>query len=348
MFFVCHSTGGLVAKAALVLDSRAEKPMIWPDCFGIAFMATPHQGSSYLWASEFGKSVRHLMGLVHHIPDTLRNQFKPRNPYLWNLSHEFRSICEDMKIWTFLETADSALQTGDANGRFEIHVPITSVRSGVLDLDHENEIPLGTDHMGTAHFAERDQKAMKRFMEELKSVSRKAVELSGLPYIPLDVERQVGVQINGFFEDTARGVSDETPLKLWSTKVTLFDYLTRGPVACLNERIKKIPGSIDDSSFNSLDTELPSSGEPLGREESRESSNPLRGRQKDRQEGGLSATPPLQRSRSSVRPTVPRIHVSGPMMQGSSATRVMYPNQAPRKSLDLSEDESYRLRQTLT
>ena len=347
MIFVCHSTGGLVAKTALVLDSRTEKPMIWPNCFGIAFMSTPHQGSSYLYASEFTKSVSGLMGLMHQIPDSLRIQFKPGNSYLWNLSHKFRSISEDMKIWTFLETAASTLRTTEATGWIKADVPITSFHSGVLNLDHEHEIPLATDHMGTACFEEQDKnrKEMKRFMEALKSVSNQAVELSGLPYNQLDVENQVEVQVNGFFEDTARGVSDETPLKLWSKTVTLAKYLTKGPVACLNERIKRVPSSVGDSSHNSRDTELLSSNQLSDREVSRETSNSHRGRQRDRNEDGLSATPLLQRSRSSVRPVVPRIHVTGPMMQGPSPTREIYPDQIRRHSINLPGDESNRLSQ---
>lgn len=353
-----------MAKAALVLDSKAEKPMISPNCFGIAFMSTPHQGSSYLWASEFTDSIRTRMNLMNDIPNSLRNQFRPMNPSLWNLSQEFKSISEDMRIWTFLETADSILQTREENGGLEIRVPITSIISGVLDLDHERKIPLESNHMGTACFGEPrnpgnlddsenpenpDRKAMKKFMEELKSASRKAKELSDLSYIPMDVEKQVDVQVNGFFEDTARGISDETPLKLWSTPVNLTDYLKKGPVVCLNERIQKVPSSVDGSSYTRHDAERSSSTEPLHREESRETSNPPRGRRTERNGSSLSVTPPLQRSRSSMRPAVPRIHVTGPQIQLPSASEVrmasslqMYPNQIQGIFPDLSRDRAYQ------
>ncbi|KAJ5591483.1 uncharacterized protein N7459_001852 [Penicillium hispanicum] len=257
IFFLCHSTGGLVAKACLALAERADpNQTILTSCYGIAFFATPHQGSSYLSAREYALTVRHLLHLEQEIPESLREQLRPRQERLWHLSNQFKALSADMKVWTFLETVDSTLHAMDmeSGNTMEFHAPVTSIRSGLLGIEHENEIPMATDHVGTACF--EGQASMRdAFLDELGQAVNVAVELSSHMDTPLNVEKEVMVQVNGFFEDTALGVSDETPLKLWSTHVSLEDYLQRGPSACLRERLRRIqPGGLDDSSLSSFDS----------------------------------------------------------------------------------------------
>lgn len=261
LFFLCHSTGGLVAKACLALASRAEpNQAILTSCHGIAFFATPHQGSTYLSAEEYQRSIRRLLYLEYEIPLALREQFRPRQERLWHLSNQFKALSADMKVWSFLETLDSTLHVQDleSNTIIEFHAPITSIRSGLLSIEHENEIPIGTDHAGTSCF-EGQEPALETFLIELNDSVNVAVELSKRMDHPLQVEQEVMVQVNGFFEDTALGVSDETPLKLWSTQVSLEKYLAHGPSACLRERLERIqPGTLDDSSLSSYGSRFPS------------------------------------------------------------------------------------------
>jgi hypothetical protein len=142
----------------------------------------------------------------------------------------------------------------ETNNVLEFHVPITSIRSGLLDIEHERELPMATNHAGTAIFHGQES-TRDRFLTELREAVDVAVELSKHEDTPLDVEQKVMVQINGFFEDTALGVSDESPLKLWSTKVTLDDYLSRGASTCLRERLGRVqPSGLDDSSISSFDS----------------------------------------------------------------------------------------------
>lgn len=270
IFFLCHSTGGLVAKACLALASQAESSQaILTSCHGIAFFATPHQGSTYLSAEEYQRSIRRLLYLEHDIPLLLREQFRPRQERLWHLSNQFKALSADMKVWSFLETIDSTLHVQDleSNNLIEFHAPITSIRSGLLSIEHENEIPMGTDHAGTSCFQGQEQ-ALEAFLIELNDSVNVAVELSKQVDHPLHVESEVMIQINGFFEDTALGVSDETPLKLWSTQVSLEDYLARGPSTCLRERLERIqPGTMDDSSLSSYGSRFPSPKVAQGRGE---------------------------------------------------------------------------------
>lgn len=242
LFFICHSTGGLVAKACLWLASRAEPTQaILTSCYGIAFFATPHQGSSYLSADEYASSIYHLLHLEQDIPVSLREQFRPRQERLWHLSNIFSALSADLKVWSFLETVDSTLTAVDLDtGRLiEFLAPITSIRSGALrGMGNEHQIAMATDHVGTASFHGQEL-ARDNFLTELADAVRVAVELSSHSDTPLDLERKVMVQVHGFFEDPALGISDESPLKLWTASVSLEEYLNRGPAACLRERLNR-------------------------------------------------------------------------------------------------------------
>lgn len=317
ILFICHSTGGLVATTALVLASQSSSNLgsILSSCHGVAFLATPHMGSSYLSTSEYASSIRHLSRLDHHIPARLRSLLKPRHPRLRQLSNQFKPISADMKIWTFLETADSSISVMDSllGNPVEIHVPITSIRSGLLDLEHEKEIPLVSDHRGAAYFKGQESTTRLSFIKELQSAVNMAVELSAAPEIPLDVENEVVVQINGFFEDTALGVSDDTPLKLWSTKVSLLEYLKKGPATCLRERIRSSdplqPGSGDDSSLSELDTHPP----PIHTSPVPDDSHGTpSGNATDSQSDSTRSKSSIKKSKSFLAHMSPRIHITEP------------------------------------
>ncbi|KAL4785477.1 hypothetical protein BJX76DRAFT_324360 [Aspergillus varians] len=243
IFFICHSTGGIVATAALVKASRSHSPLdsVFSSCYGIAFFGTPHYGSSYLSAPEFSRSIRRLLCLRYTIPLELREVFKPRHEVLERLAGQFRAISADMKIWTFLETVDSVFTITDTEtgSTIDMHVPITSIRSGILGFEHESEMPLATDHVGTASFKGQEATARMDFIRALQLAVSTALELSTMSDIPLQAEKEVMVQVNGFFEDTARGVSNATPLQLWSTRTPLEEFLDTGPMKCLEERLKK-------------------------------------------------------------------------------------------------------------
>lgn len=231
-----------------------------------------------------------------------------------HLSNQFKAISADLKVWTFLETVDSAINIADSDtsATIEVHVPITSIRSGLLGLEHEKEIPLATDHVGAAYFKDQETTTRMSFIKELQSSVSMAVRLSGLVDEPLHVKKEVTIQVNGFFEDPALGVSEETPLKLWSTKVTLHDYLSRGPSECLRDRLSKTskmpPGFLDDSSVSSFDSRrasIHSESEP---------DEPVNVTSEKTEQ--IQPTPSLKKSRSFMPMASPRIHVSEPSTEG--------------------------------
>ncbi|KAH8434138.1 uncharacterized protein LDX57_011776 [Aspergillus melleus] len=197
-----------------------------------------------------------------------------------------------------------------------MNVPITSIRSGLLDFEHEKEIPLATDHVGTACFKGQEATTRQSFIKELQASTSIARQLSLMADVPLHVEEETLIQVNGFYEDTARGVSDESPLKLWSTKTRLSDYLKDGPTICLESRLtstgRVTSGSFDDSSVSSFDSR-PSSAMAGSEYSSFDELDP---------EGvaaahnkSIPSRPTMKRSRSYLAQPSPRIHVSEPAVE---------------------------------
>ncbi|KAJ5920077.1 hypothetical protein N7516_010935 [Penicillium verrucosum] len=329
--FICHSTGGLVVKAALALASREPSQSILTSCHGIAFFATPHQGSTYLSADEYAASIRHLLHLEHETPAALRKQLRPRQERLWHLSNQFKTLSADMKVWSFLETVDSTMCVVDAetNNVLEFHVPITSIRSGLLDIEHEQELPMATDHTGTASFHGQES-TRDRFLQDLDDAVDIAVEISKREDTPLGVEQKVMVQINGFFEDTALGLSDETPLKLWSTTVSLEDYLSRGPSVCLRERLGRVqPSGVDDSSISSFDSPRSSYIAPGSDPHDHHHDHP------DEKPRPLRAPLPYRRSFDDPSGPSPKIHITEAEREGylnDSRSDTPPPEEQKRKS----------------
>ena len=338
-----------MAKACLALAGRVDSNQtILSSCYGIAFFATPHQGSTYLSADEYELTIKHLLHLEQAIPKSLREQFRPRQERLWHLSNQFKALSADMKVWSFLETVDSTLHAIDmeSGNTMEFHAPITSIRSGLLAIEHENEIPIATDHVGTARF--QGQSSTKdAFLDELSEAVNTAVELSSLVDNPLEVEKNVIVQINGFFEDTALGVSDETPLKLWSTHVSLAEYLQYGPSACLRERLGQVqPDGLDDSSLSSFDSHsfphvVPRTGNHHASSDGDEHGKPPH-------DTDTRPSRPIVRSRSYMEQThqSPTIHITeattGGFFESPSTERSPPPNERVRSALGLTPVRSHR------
>ncbi|KAL4959095.1 uncharacterized protein BDV14DRAFT_185396 [Aspergillus stella-maris] len=342
IIFVCHSTGGNVATAALVQASRSRSPLdsIFSSCYGIAFIGTPHYGSSYLSSPEFARSIRRLLRLKSNIPIELREVFKPRHETLERLAGQFRGISADMKIWTFLETVDSVftITDTDTGSTIDMHVPITSIRSGLLGFEHESELPLSTDHVGIASFQGQENTARMDFIRGLQEAIKIALELSIMSDVPLQAEQEVMVHVNGFFEDTARGISRDSPLQLWSTKTPLDQFLDSGPTKCLEERLKKssrLSSSTYDDSDPSEFGSRPTS--------SHAQSSHLDTRLREHDIIPLEVTPSrpsVRRSRSFLaqRPS-PKIHVTEPAPEGYFDIQSDRSTSEPRVSRESAADE---------
>lgn len=253
-----------------------------------------------------------------------------------------------MKIWTFLETVDSVFTISDSEtgSTIDMHVPITSIRSGLLGFEHESELPLATDHVGTPLFKGQETTARMDFIRELQSSVSTALELSIMSDVPLQVEKEVMVQVNGFFEDTARGVSRESPLQLWSTKTPLEDYLDSGPFKCLEERLKKSrrlsSGTYDDSEaseFGSRPTSAHDGPSQIGSHFQEPDTIPVE---------VAPSRPSMKRSRSFLaQHPSPRIHITVPppkdyfdIQSEGSASERHFSHESPEDNAEDEENEN--------
>ncbi|KAI9774094.1 MAG: hypothetical protein M1840_005187 [Geoglossum simile] len=261
LFLVCHSTGGLVAKLALTMADRrggGGKSLV-ADCFGISFFgldinlvvwldtdankpaATPHKGSSYLSSPAFTTSIREAMHLKRTLPKSLRRQFEVNSSLLQSTSSNFRLLAGDMKVWTFYETQDTDLTRGTKDIRFL--APITSIKSAILDMYHEMDYPLLTDHVGCASFSGRDTQTKLDYLTGLKDAVEKAHALSGIKHNELRLREKVKVEIHGFYEGTPQPPDAKPPIRLCSTRRTLQDFMDHGPSKCLADRLRELPGN---------------------------------------------------------------------------------------------------------
>ncbi|KAL9107404.1 MAG: hypothetical protein Q9227_007688 [Pyrenula ochraceoflavens] len=244
IFFLCHSTGGIVAKAAITMS--VEMPgfeQIAQDCFGFTFFSTPHQGSSYLASREFIHSIADELALRWTMSDELRKSFAINHLSLSQIDNKFKALSADLRIFSFYETVDTELlltPTTDPSAQpTPFRAPITSIRSAILDLENELEIPLPCTHVGTATFQGVADPTSGRFLKELKADIDASVVLSRKDNYKMDVDDQVVVEVNGFYEDTALGISSTSPLNLWSTRRSLRDFLRLGPSRCLEARLRE-------------------------------------------------------------------------------------------------------------
>ena len=234
LFFICHSTGGLVAKKALILAHQSSNfKSIAHDCFGMTFIATPHQGSAYLSSREFWPNVRDFIGL-QDIPYSLRRQFGVGDDTLLHMAEDFKQCSTDLRINTFYETKDSDLRFTPANDNLprSYRVPIAPASSAIMGLDHESDTPLCGDHVECSTF-EGDKDVFVDFVLELEQAVSVAAGLCKIETYPLDLESDVEIRVNGFFKDTASSV------KLWTAISSLEKFLADGPRALLEERLTK-------------------------------------------------------------------------------------------------------------
>jgi hypothetical protein len=228
LFFICHSTGGLVVKMALAEAQRYKNPILG-DCYGVTFFSTPHRGSSYLSRLEFSSSVAEIMKWSAPLPESISEQLSLDHHLLRALDSDFKGLATEFRVWTFFETEDTDLSN-------EFHAPITSIKSALLNLRHEVVYPLLSDHANCASFGTNNQQTKTSYLSELSDAIEKALELSKTKHTEMNLEDRVEVEINGFYEVA----NDEASMKVWSTKRSLHDFKRHGPAKLLKDRLSEL------------------------------------------------------------------------------------------------------------
>ncbi|KAI1355970.1 hypothetical protein F5Y01DRAFT_301551 [Xylaria sp. FL0043] len=240
IFFICHSIGGLVVKAALAKAWQHEdlRPLVY-ECHGITFFATPHRGSSYLSMPSLRESIQHLLFLEKPLPRSITHELRLGYKPLLKLHDRFIDIASELRVWTFYETVDSQLSGLGSYDFDEVHfsAPITSIKSGLVGSRTEHALSLDSDHAHCASFGPQNLQIMHSYLYSLGEAVRKAEMLSSaFTHTPLRLASKVKVELIGFYDDPDSGV--DRNIRLYVSKHYLDEFLEKGPEDCLRERMK--------------------------------------------------------------------------------------------------------------
>ncbi|KAI0445123.1 hypothetical protein F4803DRAFT_509492 [Xylaria telfairii] len=239
IFFICHSIGGLVVKAALVKAKKHDelKTLVY-DCHGITFFATPHRGSSYLSMPNLRESIEHLLFLQKPLPRSITDFLRLGCRPLLKLHEAFTDIASELRLWTFYETVDSQLSGLGSNDIEEVHfsAPITSIKSGLIGSRAEQALSLESDHAHCASFGPQNLQIMHSYLYDLGEAVRKAEFLStNFVHTSMKLKSKVKVETIGFYDDPDSEVDHS--IRLYVSRHYLDQFLEKGPEYCLQERL---------------------------------------------------------------------------------------------------------------
>lgn len=212
-------------------------------------VATPHQGSSYFARSSLTSSIQSLLKLTAPLPSSITSDLRVGNALLLHIDEEFKSISNDLTVWTFYETIDSRL-SGSASGDVYFTAPLTSIKSAILGMRQESIFPLQSDHANIASFGRHNVHTLDLFLRQLavqvRRADQNAKECGGCT-TALDLEQKATIEIHGFFEDHAE--AEATVVRAWSTRLPLKEFLTKGPEQCLSDRLNEVDGVPEENRF---------------------------------------------------------------------------------------------------
>lgn len=258
IFFISHSTGGIVVKDAMTRKPFEGHQDIAAICLGVTFFATPHHGSSVLYDPEYVKAVQNKLGLKWEMSDRLRQCFLLRNPDLKNLNYNFAVSVVGVKIWSYVETNDTGLMvlSTDASGLESstvVKLCVIDGRSGKLGtsdvpIEEEQFVRLHSTHVGAPHFAEEELLYVEYINEITYLVKTFSVE-ERIAYHALNTTIMTGTQIDIHQFYVVGSQRDSESMKILSASPSLKAFLDLGPAKCMEERIRgnsQISPPIDD------------------------------------------------------------------------------------------------------
>ncbi|POR35879.1 Uncharacterized protein TPAR_03935, partial [Tolypocladium paradoxum] len=258
LLFIGHSIGGLVVKMALTKASRgANYDNIVRECYGVAFFGTPHQGSSYFAMPSLAPSIQSLLQLAAPLPASITDDLRVGNSLLLHVDEDFKSVSNDVRVWSFYETIDSRLSGGPGpeSGDVYFTAPLTSIKSAILGMRLEMIFPMQSDHANMASFGRNNIHTLRMFLKQLAAQIKRA-DMSlrdGHGHWTLGLEQKVNVEVHGFFDDPPIGGHPEEEegsiVRAWSTRLPLKEFLNKGPEVCLSERLNEVEGAPEETRF---------------------------------------------------------------------------------------------------
>lgn len=212
------------------------------------------------------------MRLVYSVPRSLQTQLEVNSKKLVKMSLDFNRVAAELKLFTFYETIDTELTPSGLRGDvITFTAPIVSIRSAVLEIHHEVERPLIGNHADCAAFGSENDYAQLSYLEKLQRAVNDSLKLwekfLSRDHIELKLKEDVEIEVHGFYGAGEKlGLLDKLPIRLWSTKDRLKQFLLKGPAKCLQDYLQEntqdaetVVGddtiTIDSPSSDSLNTQ---------------------------------------------------------------------------------------------
>jgi hypothetical protein len=202
---------------------------------------------------DIAPGIQSLLQLTHPLPRSLTEDLRIGHPLLMHMDEDFRPLASDMQIWTFYETIDSRISSATETRPGDVYfaAPITPLKSAILGIRQERILPLQSDHVNCASFCRNNVQTMKLFLRDLGSYILKVDQLSKRQHAQMNLEGKVGIEVYGFYEDQVAVTTAETltSIRAWSTRVPLSDYLAKGPLEVLNDRLNEVTDGPVEAQF---------------------------------------------------------------------------------------------------
>ncbi|CZR62803.1 uncharacterized protein PAC_12700 [Phialocephala subalpina] len=186
---VAHSLGGLVVKQALRL-ARNETPFrgIAVATRGILLFSTPHHGADEDRWARIAEGFSPLApGRSTSSHGTTKDQSADRSPLVEALkvfSRDVQDISEDFRFLAGSYALFSFYETDVWPGT---RAPIVSKDSALLNLPHEDQVPLAANHVEMVRF---DGLEDSKFMQVEKRIQRAAKGLPSVASTRLDMKQR--------------------------------------------------------------------------------------------------------------------------------------------------------------
>ena len=208
---------------------------------------------------SLASSIQSLLQLSQPLPTSITDDLRVGNHLLLHADEDFKAVAYDLKVWTLYETIDSRLRGGpsgpNANAEDKsvyFTAPLTSIKSAILGMRQERIFPLQSDHANAASFGRHNVHTLRLFLRQFATlIDRADVSVrddTEAQRWSLNLEQKVSVEVHGFFEDPV--VGDEPPVtRAWSTKLSLNEFLGKGPEECLKDRLNEVDDVPEEGRF---------------------------------------------------------------------------------------------------
>lgn len=247
IFFISHSTGGIVVKGAMSRKPFEGHQDISAICLGVTFFATPHHGSSVLFEPQYVKAVQSKLGLKWEMSDRLRQDFLLRNDGLKNLNYDFAVSVSGVKVWSYVEANDTELtvlstDSSGAESETIIKLCIVDGRSGKLGssdvpIEDEQLLRLHTTHIGVPRFV-REEELYFDYIDEITHLVKNFSVEERLAYHALNTSIMMGTQVDIHQFYVVGSQEESESMKILSASPSLKTFLDIGPTKCMEQRIR--------------------------------------------------------------------------------------------------------------